>query len=202
MLRNSDRRYKHASEVLLNSVHEDGRIYHSKEPYVAITISPFHKSFRSQIEDGIWAIVNCLNKKGYYTLSSCEGHGLKDNCFVMFVFRDKAIKDTFVEGASKIKGITVRDAEYDIEFLRSLFNINYDEFTEKALRFEKEENDSIPVDELNFLFNSNASNYWIIQLRINRLPSKNIRFFDMLFFKNYFTKNKLLKFIESQPFHV
>lgn len=200
MLRNNNFTYKHPSDLLLNSIQKDNRIYYSDDPYTAITISPFHQKFESQIEKGIWPIVNALNSKGFYTLSSCEGHGIKDNCFVMVVFRDKSVKDDFVNNVSKIKGITVRDTENNKEFLNSLFNVDYDMFTEKAIP-KKHDNSFIPVDELNYIFKANSDNYWVIELRINRFPSTNIRLFDMLFCRNYFTKKKLLKFIEAQPFH-
>lgn len=200
MLRNNNFTYKHPSDLLLNSIQKDNRIYYTDDPYTAITISPFHQKFESQIEKGIWPIVNALNSKGFYTLSSCEGHSYKGLPNVIFVFRDKNVKDDFVNNVSKIKGITVRDTENNKEFLNSLFNVDYDMFTEKAIP-KKHDNSFIPVDELNYIFKANSDNYWVIELRINSFFDGRINFWDFLLFKNYFTKKKLLKFIEAQPFH-
>lgn len=60
-----------------NRLHKDGRIYHKMTPegmVVAMSISPEYSEFRSQIEDGIYPIVDALKAQGYYTISSCEGH--------------------------------------------------------------------------------------------------------------------------------
>lgn len=55
---------------------KDGRI-HYKTPdgkYIAVMVSPYHKDFRTQIEDGVWPIINALLNKNYLPISSCEGH--------------------------------------------------------------------------------------------------------------------------------
>jgi len=40
----------------------------------AITVSPFNKKFKTQIEDGVWPFVKLLLDKNYMTMSSCQGH--------------------------------------------------------------------------------------------------------------------------------
>lgn len=55
---------------------KDGRI-HYKTPdgkYIAVMVSPYHKDFRTQIEDKVWPIVNALLNKNYLPISCCEGH--------------------------------------------------------------------------------------------------------------------------------
>jgi hypothetical protein len=72
---------------LLNRRYPNGRIcaFYSDDDdlYTAVSISPYHEQFNSQIEDGIKDIVNALIDKNYMTISSCEGHDWSwDNPFV------------------------------------------------------------------------------------------------------------------------
>lgn len=60
-----------------NKLQKDGRInggYDSDGLLLAHSISPEYKEFRSQIEEGIYPVVNALARKGYFPISSCEGH--------------------------------------------------------------------------------------------------------------------------------
>lgn len=55
---------------------KDGRIHYKTADgkYIAVMVSPYHKDFRTQIEDGVWPIVNSLLTKNYLPVSSCAGH--------------------------------------------------------------------------------------------------------------------------------
>lgn len=44
------------------------------ELYSAVSVSPYHEQFSSQIEDGIKDIVYAFINKNYMPISSCEGH--------------------------------------------------------------------------------------------------------------------------------
>jgi len=59
-----------------NFLHKNGKIHASKigEPYVAVTVSPYHDKFQSQIEEPVWPVVKGLVDKGYLPVSSCGGH--------------------------------------------------------------------------------------------------------------------------------
>lgn len=69
--------YDKILERTFNWKHPDGRIHATSEngDYHAVTASPYHDEFRTQIEDGVWPIVQALVEKGYLPISSCEGHG-------------------------------------------------------------------------------------------------------------------------------
>lgn len=55
-----------------NSPQPDGRINMGNE--TSASVSPYSEHFRSQIEDGIWPLVETLYLKGYLPVSSCSGH--------------------------------------------------------------------------------------------------------------------------------
>ena len=60
-----------------NRKHKDGRIYShidTNGQKVAMSVSPKFEGFESQVEAGIFPAVNALKEKGYFTISSCEGH--------------------------------------------------------------------------------------------------------------------------------
>lgn len=55
-----------------NKLQPDGRI--NIDGQSSASVSPYSDHFRSQIEDGIWPLVELLYNKGYLPVSSCEGH--------------------------------------------------------------------------------------------------------------------------------
>jgi len=89
-----------------NFKHSDGRIYASKpgDSYWVVTVSPYHPKFRSQIEDGVWPIVEQLVNKGYLTVSSCEGHGTENKMIVSLVFKDRNSAEKFIDYFKEIPG--------------------------------------------------------------------------------------------------
>ena len=64
-----------------NWLHADGRIYASApgEEYRVAEVSPYSPNFKSQIESGVWPLVNALVSKGYLTNASCEGHAWRSS---------------------------------------------------------------------------------------------------------------------------
>ena len=83
-----------------NKLQKDGRInagVDAQGNLLAISVSPFARSFRKNIEPGIWPVVSILRAKGYLTYSSCEGHSLRSRRFVGVAFGDQASRDDFIE---------------------------------------------------------------------------------------------------------
>jgi hypothetical protein len=75
--------------------------------YVAVSVSPFHPAFYTQIEKGISNIVYALLDKNYLTVSSCEGHG--DNPpYVKLALADKADVDDILNQFVDIPYITYK----------------------------------------------------------------------------------------------
>jgi len=63
---------------VLNRKFPSGRICYIESDdddiYTAVSVSPFHPKFDTQVEDGIKDIVYAFLEKNYMPLSSCEGH--------------------------------------------------------------------------------------------------------------------------------
>jgi hypothetical protein len=72
-----------------NSVQPDGRINMGNE--TSASVSPYSEHFRSQVEPGIWCLVNALYTQGYLTVSSCQGHRgtLAQELDTLFVYRSE-----------------------------------------------------------------------------------------------------------------
>ena len=77
------------------------------EYYTAVSVSPFHPSFYTQIEKGISGIVYALLDKNYLTVSSCEGHG-DSPPYVKIALADKSDIDTITNLLIAIPYITFR----------------------------------------------------------------------------------------------
>jgi hypothetical protein len=73
--------YRKIYDTPWNKLQPDGRINMDGNG-TAASISPYSKHYRSQVEDGIWPLVNVLHQKGYLTVSSCAGH--RGNIFKEF----------------------------------------------------------------------------------------------------------------------
>lgn len=83
---------------LLNKLDEFGKIQTPNSAVSsAYTVSPYHKDFRSQIEDGVWDYVNVALQKNYLTINSCEGHLLEDSLEITFAFYDYEKMDKFIK---------------------------------------------------------------------------------------------------------
>ena len=65
--------YKNVYDTPWNKLQPDGRINMDGNG-TAASVSPYSKHFRSQVEDGIWPLVEILHLKGYLPISSCAGH--------------------------------------------------------------------------------------------------------------------------------
>lgn len=66
-------------DIPLNRKNIDGSInsfYVKKQLGHGYSIPISHPKFRSQIEDKIWPGVEALVNRGYFTVTSCEGHSL------------------------------------------------------------------------------------------------------------------------------
>lgn len=74
---------------LLNKLDKFGKIQNPNSIVSsAYTVSPYHKDFRSQIENGVWDYINLALQKNYLTVNSCEGHLLEDSLEITFAFYD------------------------------------------------------------------------------------------------------------------
>lgn len=92
-----------------NRRNKDGRI-NTEGLYpgvMAITVSPYHDQFQSQVEPGVWPAVKSLVDKGWFTVSSCEGHndGMDDYYYIMLALADPSDVDLFRQQLAPVPGI-------------------------------------------------------------------------------------------------
>lgn len=151
----------HIVSKVFNWKHKDGRIHASPsaDEYYAITASIYHPQFRSQVEDGVWPIVNELTQKNYLTLSSCEGHDWT-RLFVGVAFGSKEEAQSFaltLRNSIKAPTFFVREKEtysnQTISFSSGKLEvkkINHIEFQQEA-------------DYLNKLFLRNYVRYYFVE---------------------------------------
>lgn len=172
-----------------NKKDKDGRI-HFKTPdgkYIAVTVSPYHKDFRTQIEDGVWPVINALQEKGYLTVSSCAGH--KDpwkEYYFTLAFDSK-------ENASKfINQVQIEDCVFkEYETISNITQYGSNEYRHIE---DNEKNKLNEIRDMNILFYRNYLNYHYVRVEFNR-SKYNIWFnpFD-IFSHHYFHRNTIKRF--------
>jgi hypothetical protein len=82
---------------ILNVKDKHGKIQNPCQEGEAFSISPYHKEFRTQVEDRVWPYVKLLLEKNYHTVNSCEGHLLEDSLEVTLAFYDYEKLDKFIK---------------------------------------------------------------------------------------------------------
>jgi hypothetical protein len=157
-------RYVESAEVkaAVNTKHFDGRIHAGDdlgEYYTAVSVSPMHPAFHTQIELGIRDVVYALLEKNYFTISSCEGHG-GSSPFVRLALVDVADKDVIIKCLSKIPFVTcnVFDQSANAEVY-----VEDDIHKVKPLdqnKFSKEKE----AEGINKLFLRNYSSYYFLDI--------------------------------------
>ena len=176
-----------------NLLHANGRIYASKpnEPYVAVTVSPYHQNFRSQIEDAVWPAIEAFLNKGYLTVSCCGGH-----------------VDPWWEYYIILAVGTEEQAETLMLSLKTVNNTTLEMFSTSANVCQYFENNKVkfrPLDELektcraeykdlNILFNRNYSQYYYVKIKFDyekfKLPFNPFNFFSL----HWFHKKEIIEF--------
>lgn len=199
-MKNYPGEYKQFWEVAPNKQNGDRVVI---EPNKAATVSPFHPNFQSQIEPNIWSLIRTLNDKGYFTLSSCQGHrdvldffDSKDtNCpFIILAIPSKQAKDYFVRTLTGIKGLHFEDEK---QLRDRLFNMEYDPISGQYVRVESRDLDSSQEAEtLNKWFMRKADKYYYVCLWMYGSPLD--RLFSHRFIINkVLTKVQKLKTMDS-----
>ena len=189
-----------------NFKHPDGRI-HSGDPSgnIAVTCSPYHHLLRSQIEDKVWPHVNELLKKGYLTISSCEGHNGSPFSIIL-AFGDLNSAESFIQLLNKlnIAGLYCRSEEKCINLKAGR--------TRSGIKFDLANNHD-PIEEakhLNLIFLRKYKEYFYVEFGLfYKLETGNFRYLKNLYqdvIKLLFLKrsqNQLLKFLsESLPEYI
>ena len=155
--------------------------------YIAVTVSPYHKDFRTQIEDDVWPIIKSVLDKGYLTVSSCSGHG---NCpwkgfHFILAFNTKENAHKFINGMPREDSIF---KEYE-----SIANIiQYGSNDEYRLMEDSEKNKFNEVRDMNIFLFRNYDNYHYVRVEFNH--SKYKLWFDPF---SIFSRYKTIRRFES-----
>jgi len=184
---------------VFNWKHADGRIHASPSPdkYYAVSASVYLPEFRSQIEDGVWPIVNELIQKNYLPVSSCEGHHWT-RLFVCVVFGNKEEADQFattLKAAIKAPTFFVRTLETYAKHKASISSGEL-ELTKTGQADQKQE-----AFHLNKLFLRNYEKYHFVEFGLFEFKSDDLFFnYYMQFMKYVFGKKayqKLIAYFQS-----
>lgn len=193
--------YKDAIRNLApNFKHKDGRIYASKpgEPYWVYTVAPYHANFKSQIEDGVWTLVNQLNKKNYMTVSSCEGHYFHDDCIrVSLIFITFKEAKKFIKRCSKIEGWFFKIENKKRSIWKSNSDNNGNVVDSQYKIIQKEEMKGI-FDHYNTIFYRNYDEYTFVDMFLAKYPESGIKKFVMKYLlvkptKEFFKNKKKME---------
>ena len=100
-------------EHVLNRKQPNGRINSDKlygDFYTAVSVSPYHPLFHTQVEKGIRNLVYALLDKNYFTISSCEGH--RDSpSYIRIALVDSIDKDSLMEHFPNLPYVTYKVIE-------------------------------------------------------------------------------------------
>lgn len=203
------------SELLLsrapNIKKPDGRINCEGlygDGVIAVTVSPFNKQFRSQIEDGVYPFVETLLEKNYFPISSCEGHtdGKGDHFQITIAIPDTQLAEK-VKNYIKLYGCKVEIldsvANNQIEFVTDNtreHKIHFNQNINKTL-----ENLQYEYRDVDILYQRNYSFY--VFVKISLFTDGFDRFFSRYWYKVLqrklllsYTKYKLLKLLKDEKF--
>jgi len=146
-----------------NWLHADGRIYASAagEEYRVAEVSPYNLNFKSQIEAGVWPIVNALVNKGYLTNSSCQGHGWDLYCCVSLVTPS-------LESATILAGQLMLDP-WDIKVKVKISIYDYDSsFKTIKEDLDRDELKTKVFPYYNKIFRRNYEEYFFIDMKLSK----------------------------------
>lgn len=162
--------YRKIYDTPWNKLQPDGRINMDGNG-TAASVSPYSKHYRSQVEDGIWPLVEVLHLKGYLTVSSCAGHrgslykefddgffSYNSSPYVMIVVN----RDCLDEVVQSLKN----RANKHVEILSTDSMAGMDASGSKPKRSKKKDIDN-EYESLNYMMNRNYDKWSYIIIRIN-----------------------------------
>lgn len=197
---------------LVNTTHNkkwpNGRIYakSEKDGYSSHSVSPYADTFLDNIEENIKPLILALKKKGYLSISSCEGHGIYFRRYITLVFPSR---ETALEFQAHIPFRLKYILKHCTESLNTKLDV--DEYGNilgnKVVDSFVDREGSIRY--INFLIKRSYVDAWLLELIISdRLKDedgywKYIKNWRQVLFKKFFMNwytRKLTKFIQSDKF--
>ncbi len=177
---NTDDLLYHLTHNVNNFKNVNGRInsgYNENGLLIAVSVSPYSKTFIQNIERGILPVVKALLKKRYLTYSSCEGHCIYSRRFVGVAFSSEKDRDNFVCAFTPLKywGITVKCFD---RVCNSYFSMSKDgtrvvkeRLTEETAEYISQDGRFLSkkqkeIETFNVLFHRNYTQYFFCELII------------------------------------
>jgi hypothetical protein len=182
---------KHGKKIY--AYKENGRV-------VAVSVSPINDNFRSQIEDGVWDIVNSLIQKNYFTLSSCEGHYFEGSIRFIIAIPNLEFAEQIKKLFSSLKYVTA-------EIRETSANINIDLSDPKKPKFSRMKVEDFGFEEeaedINNMYMRSYKRYWFLRVYMykNGIFWSLFQFIFKWFFESNCKKNTL-DLINSDNFPV
>ena len=165
-----------------NWLHKDGRITSTMPggEYRVAEVSPYNPLFKTQIESGVWPLVESFVNKGYLTCSSCEGHGWDLYCRVSLVTPTLESAHSLVEqlqfGTWEIKIQSDRPIyDYESNFKTTIDILNREKLKNKVFTY------------YNKIFCRNHEEYFFIDLFLPKYQG-------LFFLWNWLRKNPSKKY--------
>jgi hypothetical protein len=174
--------YKAIYDTPWNKIQADGRINIDGES--SASVSPYSKHFRSQVEDGIWPLVELLCRKGYLPVSSCAGHrnNILKELETFFEYHsspyvtvavnrevEKLVVESFEELAFPYVAITVKHSQANMDGSLA---------AKGKIKKAKRKNIQNEYQSLNWMMKRNYSEWSYVSIHIN--PWKRFSFSHVL----------------------
>ena len=168
-----------------NWLHSDGRIHATQpgEDYKVATVSPYSSRFHTQIEAGVWPIVEALIQKGYLTCSSCEGHTWDTRARISLVF------PTIESAQEFINQLKMPLWEMKIKTSRKIYNYENNLKTTVDILNQQELKKTVFV-HYNQIFQRNYTEYYYVDMYLPKYCGYN-------FLWNFLTKTTSEKYKKS-----
>ena len=172
--------------------------------YVSHSVTPYAKTFLDNIEDKIKGLVLAFKNKGYFSISSCEGHSLWDRRFVMLIFPSKQAAEDFTKQLPFNLTYNLKHAN---EFLNTY--IDYDQYgnINNASKQIPSNDTNKSLAYINAFTKRNYADAWFLEVIIaDSIPYSTglIKYFKnikLIIFKKFFINsytNKITDFITNQ----
>lgn len=166
-----DDHYKKVYDTPWNKLQPDGRI--NIDGSSSASISPYSKHFRSQIEDGIWPLVEILYLKGYLPVSSCAGHrnSLWKELETLFEYHScpyvtiAVTREYEQEVAEHLQQFTTKYIEVSISHSQANMDASYASIG--RIKKAKRKDVKNEYSSLNWMFKRNYIEWSYITIRIN-----------------------------------
>jgi hypothetical protein len=194
-------------ETSYNKQWSDGRIYGLSKngEYTSHSVSPYSKNFLKNIEKNIKPLVVALMEKNYFSISSCEGHGIYFKRYVTIIFPSK---ETALEFQLKLP---FKKLKFNLSHSSDVLNnsLEVDEYGNilNSKKENRENSKEASVDYVNCFIKRNYADAWFLEIIISDQIKheegflKYFKNWKEIFFKkifmNYYTK-KITNFVKKE----